>query len=81
MKTKNLYVYLVALAISLPAHADLILSGSPSIVDRTELNKNYTALATLLSKELAACRTFPHGQRKIAPTPPLRDLHAPLPHR
>ena len=51
MKIKNLYVYL-ALAISLPAHADLLLSGSPSIVDRAELNKNYTALAKLLSKEL-----------------------------
>ena len=51
MKIKNLYVYL-ALAISLPAHADLSLSGSPAIVDRTELNKEYTALAKLLSKEL-----------------------------
>jgi len=73
MKTKNLYVYLVALAISLPAHADLILSGSPSIVDRTELNKNYTALATLLSKELGepvhyvapvSCQDYPHALRK-----------------
>lgn len=51
MKIKTLYVYL-ALAISLPAHADLSLSGSPAIVDRTELNKDYTALAKLLSQEL-----------------------------
>jgi ABC-type phosphate/phosphonate transport system substrate-binding protein len=72
MKTKNLYVYL-ALAISLPAHADLSLSGSPAIVDRTELNKNYTALATLLSKELgepvhyvapAGCKDYAQALRK-----------------
>jgi len=72
MKTKNLYVYL-ALAISLPAHAELSLSGSPSIVDRTELNKDYTALAKLLSKELdepvhyvppVSCQDYPQALRK-----------------
>jgi ABC-type phosphate/phosphonate transport system substrate-binding protein len=72
MKFKNLYVYL-ALVITLPAHADLVLSGSPSIVDRTELNKNYTALAKLLSKELGepvhyvapvSCQDYPQALRK-----------------
>jgi ABC-type phosphate/phosphonate transport system substrate-binding protein len=70
MKIKYLYL---ALTISLPAHADLVLSGSPSIVDRTELNKNYTELAKLLSQELGepvhyvapvSCQGYPQALRK-----------------
>ncbi len=43
----------VALALSLPcAHAELILSGSPSAQNIEERNKNYTQLASELSKAL-----------------------------
>lgn len=72
MKIKTLYVCL-ALAISLPAHADLSLSGSPAILDRTELNKDYTALAKLLSQQLGEpvhyvapvrCQSYAQALRK-----------------
>ena len=40
------------LSFGLPAHAELILSGSPSGQDRTELDKSYTALAVQLTQAL-----------------------------
>ncbi|MDD2892759.1 MAG: PhnD/SsuA/transferrin family substrate-binding protein [Halothiobacillaceae bacterium] len=51
MKIKLLALGL-ALGISLPVHADLILSGSPATADRSELNKQYEELAKLLSQKL-----------------------------
>lgn len=42
----------LSLGLSLPAHAELILSGTPSAQDRTELNKRYEALATQLTQAI-----------------------------
>lgn len=52
----RLHPTLVAAALltclSLPAQAELVLSGSPSIQDRSELNTRYTELATQLTEAL-----------------------------
>lgn len=42
----------MTLGLSIPAHAELILSGTPSAQDRTELNKSYEALAVQLTQVL-----------------------------
>ena len=53
MKTTSLALGIsLLLGASLPAQAELILSGSPSVQDRAELDKRYTELATELSKVL-----------------------------
>ncbi len=51
MKTHSLALCIL-LCISQAAQAELILSGSPSIQDRSELNTRYTELASELSKAL-----------------------------
>lgn len=52
MKTIASLTLGLSLALSLPAQAELTLSGSPSSTDRTELNKRYEELAKQLSQEL-----------------------------
>ena len=51
LKTHTLAATLLAI-LTLPAHAELILSGSPSSKDRGELDKRYIELAVQLATAL-----------------------------